>query len=145
VGSRNRTSSRPPDSQHHDGITLTDAVWMGMLPTPQSYSQGNSKSMPGLTPLDIAVRPELAKHAERAKERRKGMLPTPTQRDWRSGEASDETMNRNARPLNEVVISQTGAAGPMRLNPLFVAWMMGYPEDWLQGVECPRSKPSATP
>jgi hypothetical protein len=36
VGSRNRTSSRPPDSKHHDGITLTDAVWMGMLPTPRS-------------------------------------------------------------------------------------------------------------
>ena len=97
---RNRTSSRPPDSKHHDGITLTDAVWMGML-------------------------------------------PTPTQRDWKSGEASDETLNRNARPLNEVVISQTGSAGQMRLNPLFVAWMMGYPPGWLD-VECPRSKRSET-
>jgi len=32
-------------------------------------------------------------------------LPTPTQRDWRSGKASEATMNRNSRPLNEVVVS----------------------------------------
>jgi hypothetical protein len=101
VGVRNRTSSRPLDSKHHDGVTLTDALWMGML-------------------------------------------PTPTQRDWRSAEASDETLNRNARPLNEVVISRTGSDGPMRLNPQFVAWMMGFPPGWLD-VECPRSERSATP
>lgn len=60
------------------------------------------------------------------------MLPTPTQRDWKSGAASDETLNRNARPLNEVVISQTGAAGPMCLNPNFVEAMMGYPPGWTE-------------
>lgn len=27
--------------------------------------------------------------------------PTPTSRDWRSGQASPETMDRNSRPLNE--------------------------------------------
>jgi hypothetical protein len=31
------------------------------------------------------------------------LFPTPTGRDWRSGKASEETMSRNARPLNEVV------------------------------------------
>jgi hypothetical protein len=98
---RNKTAGRSPDSQHHDGITLTDALWMGML-------------------------------------------PTPTQRDWKSEEASDETLNRNARPLNEVVTSQTGEAGLMRLNPLFVAWMMGYPPGWLD-VECRPLRRSATP
>ena len=30
------------------------------------------------------------------------LWPTPAARDWRSGEASAETMGRNARPLNEV-------------------------------------------
>jgi hypothetical protein len=191
VGSRNRTSSRPPDSKHHDGITLTDAVWMGMLPTPQSYSQGNSKSMPGLTPLDIAVRPELAKHAERAKERRMGMLPTPRTTDVQAGRgavqmgdgwyrpsrflaAGEKVGQANladvalmlptprstdgekggpnqrgskgdmALPMAVLHIDPTGSAGQMRLNPLLVSWMMGYPPGWLD-VECPRSKPSATP
>ena len=30
------------------------------------------------------------------------MWPTPAARDWRSGEASQETYDKNARPLNEV-------------------------------------------
>ena len=31
------------------------------------------------------------------------MLPTPTARDWRSGQASGATMAKNARPLSEVI------------------------------------------
>lgn len=61
-----------------------------LLPTPQAYGSGKSNA-PGLTPLDIALRPEMAQHAERAKDRRKGipleqtkarlMLPTPLASD----------------------------------------------------------------
>jgi hypothetical protein len=53
----NRTAGRTdPDSKHHDGVTLVDAIrrWA-----------------------------------------------TPSARDWRSGEASDETFFGNSRPLNE--------------------------------------------
>jgi hypothetical protein len=32
------------------------------------------------------------------------IYPTPSARDWRSGKASEETMDRNSRPLNEVVV-----------------------------------------
>jgi hypothetical protein len=136
---------------------LETVVGRMMLPTPQSYSKGDSKSIPGLTPLDIAVRPELAKHAERAKERRMGMLPTPKSHAGSNrrtkltpaqmrGEAG---MDLSAAVLmlptpDEVVTNQTGAAGPMRLNPLFVQWMMGYPPGWLD-VECRPSRRSATP
>ena len=49
-------------------------------------------------------------------------LATPTARDWRSGKASAETMERNARPLSE----QIGGL----LNPEFVEWMMGWPRGW---------------
>lgn len=34
----------------------------------------------------------------------KPMWPTPSARDWRSGKASQETMDKNSRPLNEVVV-----------------------------------------
>lgn len=51
------------------GATLTTAV--KRFPTSQSYSHSPGVSEPGLTPLDIAVRPEMTKHAERAVERRK--------------------------------------------------------------------------
>ena len=50
------------------------------------------------------------------------MLPTPTARDWRSGKASQATMDKNNRPLSEHV----GGS----LNPEWVEWLMGYPEGW---------------
>jgi hypothetical protein len=46
-------------------------------------------------------------------------LPTPTARDWRSGKASEATMQRNSRPLSEKV-------GGL-LNPQWVEWLMGWP------------------
>lgn len=57
------------------------------------------------------------------------MLPTPTKRDWRSGKASSETMERNARPLNETAHARgiTGTAALLRLTE----WMMGYPRGWI--------------
>jgi hypothetical protein len=50
------------------------------------------------------------------------MVATPTARDWRSGKASDATMERNSRPLSE----QIGGS----LNPTWVEWLMGWPLGW---------------
>lgn len=50
--------------------------------------------------------------------------PTPSARDWRSGKASIETMERNARPLNE----QVGGT----LNPTWVEWLQGFPLGWTE-------------
>ena len=47
---------------------------------------------------------------------------TPTARDWRSGKASQATMDRNSRPLSE----QIGGS----LNPTWVEWLMGWPLGW---------------
>lgn len=52
--------------------------------------------------------------------------PTPAGRDWRSGGASEKTMQKNARPLSETV---TGGK-PGQLNPDWVEWMMGWPIGW---------------
>lgn len=80
------------------------------------------------------------------------MLPTPTARDWKSGAASDATMGRNSRPLNEwahagmlptpTVKGNHNKAGLSpssgdglatavggRLSARFVEWMMGFPID----------------
>jgi hypothetical protein len=65
------------------------------------------------------------------------MLPTPTARDWRSGKASEATMERNARPLSEHV----GGS----LNPEWVEWLMGFPVGWtaLEPSEMPSSRKSS--
>ncbi len=47
---------------------------------------------------------------------------TPTARDWRSGKASQATMERNSRPLSE----QIGGS----LNPDWVEWLMNWPITW---------------
>ncbi len=86
--------------------------------------------------------------------------PTPTCRDWKSGQASANTLERNSRPLNEVIESRvrmwnTPAAGDShiagpnqkiatlgrqvrreegsgRLNPEWVEWLMGFPRGWTE-------------
>lgn len=71
--------------------------------------------------------------------------PTPSARDWKSGQASQETHDRNSRPLNEVACqrgplllttepggneSSPPPPGSLQLNPLFVEWLMGWPLGW---------------
>jgi hypothetical protein len=49
---------------------------------------------------------------------------TPQARDWKSGKASQATMDRNSRPLSE----QIGGS----LNPTWVEALMGWPRGWTQ-------------
>ncbi len=67
--------------------------------------------------------------------------PTPTARDWKSGSASQATLDRNARPLSEIV--RVEAPGP--LNPDWVTALMGFPPGWLD-IDGPPlvAKPSTT-
>jgi hypothetical protein len=55
---------------------------------------------------------------------RHGKVATPTARDWKSGKASDATMERNSRPLSE----QIGGS----LEPRFVEQVMGYQIGWTE-------------
>ena len=63
---------------------------------------------------------------------------TPTARDWRSGKASEATMERNSRPLSE----QIGGL----LNPEWVEWLMNWPIGWTDlrpsaTAKCPDAQP----
>src|SRR5262245_2417810 len=68
---------------------------------------------------------------------------TPTARDWKSIHASEETMERNARPLREQVgqwdkdTSNTNGKSreSFHLNPRWELQLIGMPADWLDGVE----------
>jgi hypothetical protein len=93
-----------------------------MWPTPQSYSKGNSKSMPGLTPLDLAVRPEMEKHRVRAIERRRGepmrQFQTPTVCGNYNSNGSSAKSGEGLAPVGG------------KLNPTWVEWLMGWPLGW---------------
>jgi len=75
---------------------------------------------------------------------------TPTSRDYRSIHASEETLERNSRPLSEQVgqldqdsNNTSGKSHGLALNPRWTLQLMGLPETWLDGVDVP-SKPSVT-
>lgn len=81
------------------------------------------------------------------------MWPTPTMQDGKNA-AGPSQWNRNSWPLNVAAVA--GQAGPQspedrnmlgksraRLNPRWVAQLMGFPADWLDGVQVP-SAASAT-
>ena len=99
---------------------LTAATASGLWLTPRA----NDGEKRGEIANDIrSVLPAAAKH-----------WPTPTSRDWRSGKASQATMDRNARPLSEVV----GGT----LNPTWVEWLMGFPLGW---TDCDLSATPSSP
>ena len=100
------------------------------------------------------------------------MLATPTKRDWRSGKASEATMQRNSRPLNEQVnmlLTPTKISGqaahatrtllgtslPSNARPAreessgtaallaISEWLQGYPPGWLARAWPPMATPSS--
>jgi len=65
--------------------------------------------------------------------------PTPRTSDYKSGQVTDKTFSKNARPLNEVAChcsrldldyekyGEKPSPSTRRLNPRFVTWLMGWP------------------
>jgi len=61
---------------------------------------------------------------------------TPANRDWRDGKASERTLSRNSRPLNEQVTAQDGN----QLNPDWEETLMGFPIGWTAIPSGPRGE-----
>lgn len=116
--------------------TLALLAKMGLLPTPNA-SEGkkyttkynpSSQMGRGLTAMAM-----------------NGMLPTPITGDYRSG-MPNRHGTEHTQQLNDTIAFRTGTTS--RLNPLFVAEMMGFPVNWtvlpFQSGETDPSKPTAT-
>ena len=65
---------------------------------------------------------------------------TPQARDWKGGRTSQETRDKNSRPLNEQAHGATFNGSPAQtegrgqLNPDFTRWLMGYPPGHLSSA-----------
>ena len=101
-----RSAGYAKTATHNPGMTLTDALVRGLLPTPTS-----SEAVRGW-----AVR---GKNAQGGKSLGETLLPTPTTRP-------ESHRHNGGDPLGTRVGGQNGH----RLNPQFVEWMMGWPSNW---------------
>lgn len=105
AGDANSSGSRNLEgSNAHPGTSLTDAVRpdRAAWPTPKA-ADGRSKGTGGSPDhgLDAMARSGL-------------LFPTPSARDWKDGRASQGTMERNSRPLDEFVVWATPQAHDAR-------------------------------
>lgn len=96
---------------------LTRGTGSGLWPTPRATDGAHGGPNQRGSKGDL-TRPSAVHH-----------WPTPSARDWRSGKASQMTLDRNSRPLNEVVTERDPQGGGS-LNPTFVEWLMGWPIGW---------------
>ena len=139
-------TARAEDSEStgaHRGTldTLTSATRLAGWPTPRTPTGG---------PESAARKQELGRTESGGGDLASVAIlsgwPPATTRDWRDGRASDATMDKNARPLNEVVqqhgptpdpsSAATESTAGFRLNPLFSLWLMGYnPAAWASCAE----------
>jgi len=118
--------------------TLSGAV--KKLPTPTSSMMTMADMEQAQYAGDDPRRPSYQEVAGGALTPRK--LATPAARDFRSGKASPETMAKNSRPLNEMVVHAEGSTGggPTardlrsdvggQLNPEWEEWFQGWPVGW---------------
>ena len=142
-GARNRTSGRSnPDSQHHDGVTLNDAIVLWSTPT-----QVHRKSEKAMRPFAEGGQSSPPAIEQQAEALTNTLWATPSVADTtggrmtRSGDRSNEpllkgqsdTLSSRLHPMLYPV-GQVSSHPRRSLNPLFVEWLMGWPPGWTLGV-----------
>ena len=128
----------------------TEFLPVGLLPTPNAADVNKNRGS-----TECAHRSWSRPNAQKqlATLAKIGLLPTP-----RSNKVNDMDLNnpkmavRNRGNLEESVAKMVvGIGKDSRLNPRFVAEMMGFPPDWTerpflnQGTDASPSKPTETP
>ncbi len=138
-------------------VRPTDANGSSLLPTPRSQN-GETRNMTAWErPLDQPQNLENALARVPAVQ----LLPTPTARDWKdTGDFTYRDKSILPHEIQRLGEERWGIYAPAiarweavlgrpapeptdekrRLNPAFVAWMMGLPENWLHGTRTQQLK-----
>ena len=133
-----------------NGNGKTQFYPVGLLPTPCAQDGFNSGKGVAYVSKTGSVR---MKNADGTSSRMglegvvKNMLPTPTARDFK-GARTKEALEKSGRSNKNNLPDHYARTGKTsRLNPRFVAEMMGFPTDWTElpfrNGEKNRSKPTA--
>jgi hypothetical protein len=93
----------------------TDGTGSGLLPTPRSR-EGNAGSAGSIHNLKKGYLDGVINE----------MIPTPAARDWKGAGTRNENTVPNVIEGRERIGTKTG----LKLQPGFVEWMMGYPQNW---------------
>ena len=124
------------------GKSDSESLPPALLPTPVASDCGSGRVNKSLS-KGATARPTLALAA------RMGLLSTPTVNDAINSNLPPSQAKRKSRVVHDVMISHPSRIGKgFRLNPRYVAQMMGFPPDWTElpfrhGAE-DRSKLTAT-
>ena len=115
---------------------------LSLLPTPTAIDAGSGRMNKSLSP-NASERPTLAMASKM------GLLPTPTANDAKNVTLPASQGIRNGLPKTAMQSDEYRTGTGSRLNPLYVAEMMGFPANWLVspflcGAGKP-SKPAETP
>lgn len=138
-GARNRTSGRSnANSQHHDGVTLNDAIVLWATPT-----QVHRKSEKAMRPFALGGQSSPPAIEQQAEALTNSLWATPSVADTtggrmtRSGDRSNEPLLKGqsdilSSRLHPMHYPAGQVSSPPRrsLNPLFVEWLMGWPPGW---------------
>jgi hypothetical protein len=120
----NATATRHnPDSKHHHGVTLTDAI--RMWPTPcardpfpphkPEYIAAKKAEGHGMSNLNDAV----------------SQFPTPTKRDHKGGANwSNRQRQGKPRPESDMTLYDVVEKAGGSLNPTWVEWLIHWPIGW---------------
>lgn len=120
----------------------TGATGSGLLPTASAQEAGlmdlETKDGQPAQPGQRAYNPKTGTHHQITLNRAVAMIPTPNAHDYRIG-YQDRKGGKGQENVETVIRNQTGGKTGLKLQPNFVAWMMGFPESW---AILPSPKPS---
>jgi len=124
----------PKQGIMQDGLCWEQTMWEPGIEEKDSGSRLNRQSIPTPSAWD-GMRGPAKQYDPKSKSQKDrnlntfgriypkpGMWPTPTARDWKDNGKSPAELARNSVTL------ATHAGG--QLNPTWVEWLMGWPEEW---------------
>jgi hypothetical protein len=108
----------------------TEGTGLGLLRTPDANMERGPRTEENLKDRYLVRKMPLCLNDQMAMVE-KGMLPTPATRDYKGANSQEHTEKGRGHMCQLPNAITHGTNRGLKLQPAFVLWMCGYPEDWL--------------